>query len=90
MNKTDRKEASAELAGRLREMVNEYQETLSVEDVAGIFAEEGCSILDCLAWMPHSQRAAYEHFASALGCLRDGKIIPVPGFNLLFPELEQQ
>lgn len=56
------------------------------EEVAEVFAGEGLAALGYLAWLPHPQRAAYENLVSAAACLRDGRVIPVPGFDILFPD----
>lgn len=60
------------------------------EEAATVLAEEASAALDCLAWKPHPQRAADEHLVAAVACLRDGRVIPVPGFDALFPEGRDQ
>lgn len=55
------------------------------EEAAAVFAEEAKAALDHLAWKPHAQRAATEHLVVAAACLNDGRVIPVPGFDALFP-----
>ncbi|WP_082717276.1 hypothetical protein [Burkholderia sp. MSMB1498] len=58
---------------------------ITPEDAAAVFAEEAATALDHLGWKPHAQRAASEHLVAAAACLNDGRVIPVPGFDVLFP-----
>ena len=71
----------------LRDLVNAHIKShgITPEEAAGVFAEEAKAALDHLAWKPHPQRAASEHLMAAASCLNDGRVIPVPGFDLLFP-----
>lgn len=61
---------------------------LAPEDAATVLAQEGVDILKCLAWLPHPQRAAVEHFTCAAACLAEGRVIPVPNFEVMFPDLD--
>ncbi|WP_429501212.1 hypothetical protein ACQUFY_27915 (plasmid) [Robbsia andropogonis] len=58
---------------------------LTPEEAAAVFAEEAKTALDHLGWKPHAQRAAGEHLVAAAACLNEGRVIPVPGFDVLFP-----
>ena len=60
------------------------------EEVATVFAEEAKEALDSLAWRPHPQRAASEHLVAAAACLKDGRVIPVPNFEILFPDVDDK
>ena len=87
MENDERKEALREA---LVELVNAqiHASGIRPEEAAQIFAEEAKSALDHLGWQPHAQRAAAEHLVVAAACLRDGRVIPVPDFEVLFPETE--
>lgn len=63
---------------------------ISPEEAATVFAEEAKTALDHLGWKPHPQRAASEHLVVAAACLKDGLVIPVPGFNVLFLAGEEE
>jgi hypothetical protein len=84
MPNSKRKEA---FRSALIELVNEHIKSQGIgpEEVAAVFAEEANSALDHLGWEPHAQRAASEHLVAAAACLNDGRVIPVPGFEVLFP-----
>jgi hypothetical protein len=70
-------------------LVNEHiKQGIRPEEVASVFAEEANTALDHLGWKPHPQRAASEHLVAAAACLNDGRVIPVPGFDVLFPGSE--
>ncbi|WP_454875221.1 hypothetical protein [Paraburkholderia xenovorans] len=71
----------------LIELVNVHIKAhgLRPEEAAGVFAEEAKTALDHLGWKPHAQRAASEHLVVAAACLNDGLVLPVPGFDTLFP-----
>lgn len=60
------------------------------EQAAAVLAEEGEVMLHDLAWLPHAQRAAVEHFHCARACLVDGRVLPVPGFDVLFPSSDDR
>lgn len=62
---------------------------INPQDAALVFVEEAKEALGYLSWTPHPQRAATEHLVAAAACLRDGRVIPVPNFNLLFPDEER-
>ncbi len=83
-----RSEIKEQFRAALVALVNEKIKAtgLRPEEAAEIFAEEAQDALGYLAWLPHPQRAAREHLVSAAACLRDGRVIPVPGFEILFPE----
>ncbi|KWK68844.1 hypothetical protein [Burkholderia ubonensis] len=87
MPNNERKEA---FRTALVEMVNTQIKGIGItpEEVAAVFAEEAKAALDHLAWKPHPQRAASEHLVAAAACLNDGRVIPVPGFETLFPTSE--
>lgn len=84
MSRTEIKE---QFRAALVELVNMQIKAKGIrpEEVAEVFAEEAQASLAYLSWMPHPQRAAHEHLVSAAACLRDGRVIPVPGFDILFP-----
>lgn len=71
----------------LVDLVNTKIASLGIrpEEAATVLVEEATAALDCLAWKPHPQRAAGEHLVAAAACLRDGRVIPVTGFDVLFP-----
>lgn len=85
MNKNDRMEL---FRNRIVELCNELGPEIGLmpEDAAAVMAQEGLEMLSCLSWTPHAQRAAKEHFQCAAAALVEGRVIPVPGFDLLFPE----
>jgi hypothetical protein len=87
MGNVERKEAFREA---LIELVNVQIQSSGItpEEAAQVFAEEAKTALDHLGWKPHAQRAASEHLVAATACLKDGRVIPVPGFDVLFPESE--
>jgi hypothetical protein len=58
---------------------------LSPEDAALVMAEEGKAALEALAWLPHAQRSAWEHFTVSAESLRHGRWFPIAGFAALFP-----
>jgi hypothetical protein len=74
----------------LIELVNEHIKSQGIgpEEVAAVFAEEANIALDHLDWKPHAQRAASEHLVAAAACLNEGRVILVPGFDMLFPSSE--
>jgi hypothetical protein len=74
----------------LVELVNSKirESGITPEEAAQVFAEEAKAALDHLGWKPHSQRAASEHLVVAAACLKQGLVIPVPGFDSLFPDRE--
>jgi hypothetical protein len=74
----------------LIELVNTQirESGISPEEAAQVFAEEAKTALDHLGWKPHPQRSAAEHLVVAAACLKEGLVIPVPGFNALFPDSE--
>lgn len=84
MTGIDRKEG---FRAALVQMVNSHIKAhgIAPEEVASVFAEEANSALNHLAWKPHPQRAASEHLVAAAACLNEGRVIPVPGFEELFP-----
>ncbi len=84
-NSEGRKDAFREA---LVQLVNQHirESEICPEEVATVFAEEAKSALDCLGWKPHAQRAASEHLVVVAACLKDGRVIPVPSFEILFPE----
>lgn len=86
MSNTAKTEAFREA---LVQLVNEHIRSSGIrpEEVATVFSEEAKSALDCLGWKPHPQKAASEHLVVAAACLKDGRVIPVPGYDTLFPEL---
>ncbi len=86
----DRSERKEKFRAALIALVNmQIAETgITPEDAGAVLAEEGHKAMMCLPWMPHSQRAANEHFVCAAACLNDGRVIPVPGFEEMFPESE--
>ena len=63
---------------------------MKTNQVATVFAEEAKEALDSLAWKPHPQRAASEHLVAAAACLKDGRVIPVPNFEILFPDVDDK
>lgn len=83
----NRSEIKEKFRAALVELVNEQIKATGIrpEEAAEVFAEEAHAALRYLSWMPHPQRAAHEHLVSAAACLRDGRVIPVPGFDILFP-----
>ncbi len=83
MPSTERKEA---FRAALVELVNAQIGATGItpEEAAAVFAEEANAALDHLCWKPHAQRAASEHLVAAAACLNDGRVIPVPGFDVLF------
>ncbi|ABO60316.1 hypothetical protein LA345_37455 (plasmid) [Burkholderia vietnamiensis] len=87
MPNIERKEAFRKA---LVELVNAQIKSLGItpEEAAAVFAEEANAALDHLGWKPHPQRAASEHLVAAAACLNDGRVIPVPGFDVLFPSSE--
>lgn len=87
MQATERKEA---FRAALVELVNAQINAVGItpEEAAAVFAEEAKTALDHLGWKPHPQRAASEHLVAAAACLNDGRVIPVPGFDRLFPSSE--
>lgn len=87
MPNIERKEA---FRSALIALVNAHIRSVGItpEEVAAAFAEEANTALDHLGWKPHPQRAASEHFVAAAACLNDGRVIPVPNFEVLFPETE--
>lgn len=87
MPNNERKEA---FRSALIGLVNDHIKSLGIgpEEVAAVFAEEANTALDHLGWKPHAQRAASEHLVAAAACLNDGRVIPVPGFEVLFPSSE--
>lgn len=84
MSNRDRK---AEFRKELIELVNAHIKAhgLTPEEAAAVFAEEAKTALDHLGWKPQPQRAASEHLVVAAACLNDGLVLPVPGFDALFP-----
>ena len=84
MNTELKKEA---FRAALIQLVNEHIGASGIrpEEVATVFAEEAKSALECLAWMPNPLRAASEHLIVSTACLKDGRVIPVPNFGILFP-----
>ncbi|BDC45984.1 hypothetical protein [Paraburkholderia terrae] len=82
MPNIERKEA---FRAALIEPVNAHKKGITPEDVAAVFAEEGNTAPDHRAWKPHPRRAASEHLVAAASCLNDGRVIPVPRFEVLFP-----
>lgn len=62
------------------------QHGLRPEDMAAVMSQEAADALEYLSWTPDAQRAAREHLVAAAACLADGRVIPVPGFEVLFPE----
>ncbi|SDR62535.1 hypothetical protein [Paraburkholderia tuberum] len=74
----------------LIELVNAHIKSQGIrpEEAAAVFAEEANTALDHLDWKPHPQRAASEHLVAAAACLNDGRVIPVPNFDVLFPNSE--
>jgi hypothetical protein len=87
MPNVERKEAFRKA---LIELVNAHikSQGITPEEAAAVFAEEANTALDHLGWKPHPQRAASEHLVVAAACLNDGRVIPVPGFDVLFPSSE--
>ncbi|CAG9230140.1 conserved hypothetical protein [Paraburkholderia tropica] len=87
MDSNQRKEA---FRSAIIEQVNAHirLHNMRPEEVAAVFAEEAKTALDHLGWRPHAQRAASEHLVAAAACLNDGRVIPVPGFDVLFPQTE--
>jgi hypothetical protein len=87
MLNVERKEAFRKA---LIELVNAHIKSLGIspEEAAAVLAEEANTALDHLGWKPHPQRAASEHLVAAAACLNDGRVIPVPGFDVLFPSSE--
>ncbi|UVA77129.1 hypothetical protein [Pandoraea commovens] len=85
MNATERKES---FRAALVALVNNQIRSIGItpEEAAAVFAEEGRAALDHLNWLPYPQRAAAEHFVAAAACLNDGRVIPVPGFDILFAQ----
>ncbi|AJW47424.1 hypothetical protein TK49_22675 [Ralstonia mannitolilytica] len=63
---------------------------IRAEEVATVFAQEATEALNSLAWKPHPQRAASEHLVAAAACLKDGRVIPVPNFEILFPDVDDK
>lgn len=61
---------------------------LRPEDAAAVMCQEARAALECLGWLPHGPRAAREHLVAAAACLLDGRVIPVPGFEVLFPGVD--
>jgi hypothetical protein len=84
MTETERKETFRKA---LVDLVNEQIKHTAIhpEEAVVVLAEEAKYALDCLPWKPHAQRAASEHLIVAVACLTDGRVIPVPGFDVLFP-----
>ncbi|AKK24964.1 hypothetical protein [Pandoraea oxalativorans] len=87
MQATDRKNVFRQ---SLVELVNAQIKSIGItpEEAATVFTEEAKVTLDCLEWKPYPQRAASEHLVAAAACLNDGRVIPVPGFDMLFPDAE--
>jgi L-amino acid N-acyltransferase YncA len=80
-------EAKEQFRASLVDLVNQKiaESGISPQAVAEVFVEEAQVALDYMSWKPHPQRAAYEHLIAATACLNDGAVIPVPGFDILFP-----
>lgn len=87
MQPAERKDAFRQ---SLVELVNAQIKAIGItpEEAATVFVEEAKVALDCLSWKPYPQRAAFEHLVAAAACLIDGRVIPVPGFDMLFPSAE--
>lgn len=83
MTSDERKEA---LRAALISLINEHiaQTKIHPEEAATVLAEEAHTALDHLPWKPHAQRAAFEHLIVAAACLKEGRVIPVPNFELMF------
>lgn len=75
-----------ELIALVNTHIRDHQ--IHAEEVATVFAEEANGALNSLAWKPHPQRAASEHLVAASACLKDGRVIPVPNFEILFPDVD--
>lgn len=84
----NRAEIKEKLRTALVELVNEQIKATGIrpEEAAEVFAQEADAALACLTWRPHPQRAAHEHLVCAAACLHDGRVIPVPGFDILFSD----
>lgn len=87
MPSIERKEAFRKA---LIDLVNGHIKSQGIrpEEAAAVFAEEAKTALDHLGWKPPPQRAASEHLVAAAACLNDGRVIPVPDFEVLFPSAE--
>ena len=62
------------------------QQGLRPDEAAAVLSEEARDALTYLSKLPHQGRATFEHLTAAAACLVDGRVIPVPGFGILFPE----